>query len=70
VKSRYRVTLDITLKNFGITPLAHLHAILHNRLTDGHQISALTVVDAHDVSRENGHVPGQPMKDEVTVKGS
>jgi hypothetical protein len=55
--NRYRVTLDITLKDFGLTPLAHLHAILHKRLTDGDHISGLTVVDAHDVSKRSALDP-------------
>lgn len=57
--NRYRVTLDITLKNFGMTPLAYLHAILHNRLADGDHISGLTVVDAQNVSGHSGTNPRQ-----------
>jgi hypothetical protein len=65
MKSRYRITLDITLKNFGVTPLAHLHAILHNLLADGDHISGLTVVDAHDLSRES--VPARRVVKECDI---
>jgi hypothetical protein len=65
MKSRYRVTLDITLKDFGLTPVAHLHAILHNRLADGDHISGITVVDARYVSRKSVPDSRRVMTDEA-----
>jgi hypothetical protein len=65
MKSRYRVTLDVTLRNFGLTPLAHLHASLHSRLADGNHIFGLTVVDAHDLSGRSVPDPRRLVKNET-----
>jgi hypothetical protein len=63
--TRYRVTVDLTLKDFGLTPLAHLHAILHSRLADGNHIFSVTIVDAHDLSGQSVANTRQAMKDEA-----